>query len=272
MEYLSQIDATHRGLSSAEAGSQGAASLKALQLNREAQQNALTEKGIELAQKKADVGYQYKSDQYNVGKTAAEAAIKQRYDAAIAVARTDQEKLKLAQEKELELKKLAIEGQKVGAMNKPAVGIQVANMLMEANKDLSKEEALRQGFLISQGGDLKTQQLDARKIKDFEDARAKIEKQWEGKSESMLGNSTNPKSVEKYNKWKADRDAAIADARKDILGAPAGGLPQALLAPTGGAPSAPPTTGGYTVMAGGKVYNFPTQAAADAFKQASGAK
>ena len=272
MEYLEQIAATPRGISSAEAGSRGAASQNALQRSREEQQNALTEKAIELAQKKADVGYQYKSDQYNVGKTAAEAAIKQKYDAAIAVARTDQDKLKLAQEKDLELKKLAIEGQKVGAMNKPAVGIQVANMLMEANKDLSKEEALRQGFLISQGGDLKTQQLDARKVKDFEDARAKIEKQWEGKPESMLGNSTNPKSVEKYNKWKTDRDAAIADARKDILGAPAGGLPQALLAPTGGVPSAPPTTGGYTVMAGGKVYTFPTQAAADAFKQASGAK
>ena len=271
MEYLEQIAATPRGISSAEAGSRGAASQNALQRSREEQQNALTEKAIELAQKKADVGYQYKSDQYNVGKTAAEAAIKQKYDAAIAVARTDQDKLKLAQEKELELKKLGIEREKIGVMKQPAVGIQVANMLMASNPELSKEEALRQGFLISQGGDLKTQQLDARKVKDFEDARAKIEKQWEGKAESMLGNSTNPKSVEKYNKWKADRDAAIADARKDILGAPAGGLPQALLAPSG-TPSAPPTTGGYTVMAGGKVYNFPTQAAADAFKQASGAK
>jgi hypothetical protein len=88
----------------------------------------------------------------------------------------------------------------------------------------------------------------------------------------MLGNSTNPKSVEKYNKWKLDKDAEITRAKDQILGAPAGGLPQALLATSGNAPSAPPATGGYTVTAGGKVFSFPTQAAADAFKQASGAK
>jgi hypothetical protein len=143
---------------------------------------------------------------------------------------------------------------------------------MASNKELSKEEALRQGFLIAQGGDLKTQQLDARKVKEFEDTKAKIEKQWESKPESMLGNSKKPESLEKYNKWKADRDAEINRAKDNILGPSGGGLPQALLTPSGGAPSAPPATGGYTVMAGGKVYNFPTQAAADAFKQASGAK
>ena len=278
MEYLEQIAATPRGISSVEAGSRGAASQNALQRSRMEQQNALTERGIELAQKKLDQGYQFKSDQYNVGKTAAADAIKQKYDAAIAVARTDQDRLKLAQEKDLELKKLDIENKKLGieaqkanAMKLPAVGIQVANMLRAADPSLSKSEALRQGFLISQGGDLKTQQLDARKVKDFEDAKAKIEKQWEGKPESMLGNSKKPESLEKYNKWKEGRDAEITRAKEQILGPTSGGLPQALLTPTG-APSAPPAAGAYTVTAGGKVYNFPTQAAADAFKQASGAK
>jgi hypothetical protein len=273
MEYLSQVaNAPVAGRTSAAAGAYGAQQQNALQKAREAEQNTLTEKAIELAQKKADVGYQYKNELYNVGKTAAADALKQKYDAAIAVAKTDQDKLKLAQERDLELKKLDMERQKVGAMNKPAVGIQVANMLMAADPDMTKPEALRQGFLIAQGGELKTQQLDARKVKEFEDVKAKIEKQWEGKPESMLGNSKKPESLEKYNKWKADRDAEITRARDNILGASSGGLPQALLATSGGAPSAPPAGGGYTVMAGGKVYNFPTQAAADAFKQASGAK
>jgi hypothetical protein len=273
MEYLAQIANAPAGArSSFAAGSYGAQQQNALQKAREEQQNTLTEKMIDLAQKKSDVGYQYKKDLFGTGNAAAEAAIKQKYDAAIQVARTDQDKLKLAQERDLELKKLDMERQKIGAMNKPAVGIQVANMLMAADPDMSKPEALRQGFLISQGGELKTQQLDARKVKEFEDVKAKIEKQWDGKAESMLANSTNPKSVEKYNKWKMDRDAEITRARDNILGAPSGGLPQALLATSGGAPSAPPAGGGYTVMAGGKVYNFPTQAAADAFKQASGAK
>ena len=273
MEYLAQIaSAPVSARSSFAAGAYGAQQQNALQKAREEQQNTLTEKMIDLAQKKSDVGYQYKKDLFGTGNAAAEAAIKQKYDAAIQVAKTDQDRIRLAQEKELELKKLNIENQKLGVMRQPAVGIQVANMLMASNKELSKEEALRQGFLIAQGGDLKTQQLDARKVKEFEDTKAKIEKQWESKPESMLGNSKKPESLEKYNKWKADRDAEINRAKDNILGPSGGGLPQALLTPSGGAPSAPPATGGYTVMAGGKVYNFPTQAAADAFKQASGAK
>jgi len=247
MEYLEQIAATPRGISSVEAGSRGAASQNALQRSRMEQQNALTERGIELAQKKLDQGYQFKSDQYSAGKTAAEAAIKQKYDAAIAVATSDQAKAKLAQERDLELKKLDMEGRKLGieaqkanAMKMPAVGIQVANMLMASNKNLSKEEALRQGFLISQGGDLKSQQLDAKKVAEFQDTAAKIEKLWEAKPESMLGNAKKPEQIAKYNKWKADKDAAIELKRKEILGPASGGLPQALLTPTG-APSAPST-------------------------------
>lgn len=264
MEYLAQIASAPVGArSSFAAGAYGAQQQNALQKAREEQQNALTERMIDLAQKKSDVGYQYKKDLFQTGNTAAEAAIKQKYDAAIAVARSDQEKAKLAQEKELKLREIA-------AMNKPPAGIQVANMLLSADPTMSKPEALRQGFLITQGGDLKRDQLDAKKVKDFEEAKAKLEKQWDAKPESMLANSTNPKSVEKYNKWKADKEAEINRAKEQILGAPAGGLPQALMAPSGAAPSATPATGGYTVMAGGKVYTFPTQAAADAFKQKAG--
>jgi len=264
MEYLAQIaSAPLSTRSSAAAGAYGAQQQNALQRSREEQQNALTERAIDLAQKKADVGYQYKKDLYQTGNTAAEAAIKQKYDAAIAVARSDQEKAKLQQEKELKLREIA-------AMNKPPAGIQVANMLLSADPTMSKPEALRQGFLITQGGDLKTQQLDAKKVKDFEEAKAKIEKQWDARPEAMLGNSKKPESLEKYNKWKTDKDAEINRAKEQILGAPAGGLPSALLSPTGAAPSATPAPGGYTVMAGGKVYTFPTQEAANAFKQKAG--
>ena len=267
MEFLEQVANAPRGIGSMAAGSYGAQQQRALQKAREEQQNVLTEKGLELAQKKADVGYQYKSDLYNTGKTAAADAIKQKYDAAIAVARSDQEKAKLLQEKELKLKELAV-------MKQPAVGIQVANMLMASNKDLSKEEALRQGFLIAQGGDLKTQQLDARKVAEFQDAKAKIDKEWQGKIGAIYETvpPKNEKQIEQYKRWKETKDAEIEKARKDIIKEAPAGLPQALLTPAGGAPSAPPTTGGYTVMAGGMVHSFPTQAAADAFKQKAGVK
>jgi hypothetical protein len=220
---------------------------------------------IDLAQKKSDVGYQYKKDLFQTGNTAAEAAVKQKYDAAIAVARSDQEKAKLQQEKDLKLREIA-------AMNKPPAGIQVANMLLSADPNMSKPEALRQGFLITQGGDLKNQQLEATKVKAFEDARAKIETEWKKMPESMMRTSKDPKSIEKYNNWKQGMEDTIEKERKYIMTSGAGGLPQALLSPSGAAPSATPTAGGYTVMTGGKVFNFPTQAAADAFKQASGAK
>jgi len=229
MEYLEQI-AIGGGRTSAESGALGASRQKALQKARETEQSTLTDKMIDLAQRKADTGYQYKKDLFQTGNVAAESAIKQKYDAMIAVAGDDEKRAKLAQERDLKLKELAV-------MKQPAVGIQVANMLMSANKDLTKEEALRQGFLIAQGGDLKSQQLEARKIKDFEDTAAKLEKAWDAKPESMLANSTNPKSVEKYNKWKLDKEAAIEAKRKEILGPASGGLPQALLTPSG-APSA----------------------------------
>ena len=264
MEYLEQV-ALGGGRTSAESGALGASRQKALQKARETEQSTLTDKMIDLAQRKSDTGYQYKKDLFQTGNVAAEAAIKQKYDAAIQVASTDQDKLKLAQERDLKLKELAV-------MKQPAVGIQVANMLMSANKDLSKEEALRQGFLIAQGGDLKSQQLDARKIKDFETVAAKLEEEWNKKPESMLGNSKKPESIEKYNKWKQDKENAIETKRKDILGPASGGLPQALLTPSSATSSAPPTAGGYTVTAGGMVHSFPTQAAADAFRKASGAK
>jgi hypothetical protein len=273
MEYLAQIaNAPVGARSNWQAGSYGAQQQNALQKAREGEQNTLTEKMIDLAQRKSDTGYQYKKDLFQTGNVAAESAIKQKYDAAIQVARTDQDKARLAQEKEFELKKLAIERDKIGVMRQPAVGIQVANMLMETNKGLSKEEALRQGFLIAQGGDLKTQQLDVRKIAEFQDAKSKIDKAWEGKIGAIYETvpPKNEKQAEQYKRWKETKDAEIEKVRSEILKKASGGLPEALAAQA--TPSAPPTAGGYTVMAGGKVYNFPTQAAADAFKQASGAK
>jgi hypothetical protein len=88
MEYLAQIASAPTGArSNFAAGAYGAQQQNALQKAREEQQNALTERAIDLAQKKSDVGYQYKKDLFGTGNTAAEAAIKQKYDAAIAVAR-----------------------------------------------------------------------------------------------------------------------------------------------------------------------------------------
>ena len=261
MEYLEQI-AIGGGRSSAESGALGASRQRALQKAREGEQNTLTDKMIDLAQRKSDTGYQYKKDLFQTGNTAAEAAIKQKYDAAISVARTDQEKLKLAQDKDLELKKLDMERQRINAMKiNPA--LQIADALQGASPE--RLNAIKEGIAGVYGN--RSGQADAALLRDYE----------------MSIKTTNERFLEKddrrYKKaekqaWKEDYDKAIEGVNKNyskygIGPLASGGLPSAAPSAT---PSAPPTAGGYTAMVGGRVFNFPTQAAADAFKQASGAK
>jgi hypothetical protein len=261
MEYLEQI-ALGGGRTSAESGALGASRQKALQKARETEQSGLTDKMIDLAQRKSDVGYQYKKDLFQTGNVAAEAAIKQKYDAAISVARTDQEKLKLAQDRDLELKKLAMEGQKVGAMRiNPA--LQIAEAIQKANPD--RLAAIREGVASVYGN--KTGQTDAALLGKYEAAVKAV-------NEKYLEKDMRQYKKDEKGAWKADYERDLEAVNKNYaqygVGPLAGkGLPSALPSAT---PSAPQTAGGYTVTAGGKVFSFPTQAAADAFKQASGAK
>jgi hypothetical protein len=261
MEYLEQI-AIGGGRTSAESGSLGASRQKALQKARETEQSGLTDKMIDLAQRKADVGYQYKKDLFQTGNTAAEAAIKQKYDAAISVARTDQDKLKLAQDRDLELKKLAMEREKLGVMRiNPA--LQIADAIQKA--DPERLTAIREGLASVYGN--KTGQADAALLGRYEAAVKAV-------NEKYLEKDMRQYKKDEKAAWKADYDKDLEAINKNYaqygVGPLAGkGLPSAVPSAT---PSAPPTAGGYTVTAGGKVYNFPTQAAADAFKQASGAK
>ena len=261
MEYLEQI-ALGGGRTSAESGALGASRQRTLQKAREAEQNTLTDKMIDLAQRKTDTGYQYKKDLFQTGNVAAEAAIKQKYDAAIAVARSDQEKLKLAQEKDLELKKLAMEGQKVGAMRiNPA--LQIADAIQKASPERLK--AIEQGIAGVYGN--KSGQTDAALLGKYEAAVKAV-------NEKYLEKDMRQYKKDEKAAWKADYERDLKAVNENYaqygVGPLAGkGLPSAV---PSASPSAPPATGGYTVTAGGKVYNFPTQAAADAFKQASGAK
>lgn len=67
MEFLGQIAATPRGLSSMEAGAMGARGVQALEREREARRSGLIEKQIELEQKKIDSNRQYAKDVFGVG-------------------------------------------------------------------------------------------------------------------------------------------------------------------------------------------------------------
>jgi hypothetical protein len=67
MEFLGQVAATPRGLSSFEAGAAGARGVQALEREREAKRTGLIEKQIDLEQRKIDANRQYAKDVFGVG-------------------------------------------------------------------------------------------------------------------------------------------------------------------------------------------------------------
>jgi len=101
MEYFGQIAATPRGLSSFEAGAQGAAGVKKLQEARQLEQYNLTKQAVEVSQKKLDTVRAFAEKQYDVGKSAFDDEYKKQFDAAKTIANNEQEARKLAQENTL---------------------------------------------------------------------------------------------------------------------------------------------------------------------------
>ena len=106
MDYLSHI-AGAGGKTWQDAGYGGSVSLQKANKAREEQINALIEKGIDLAQKKEDVGYGFKKESFGLGIKAMEDAIKRKYDAAISQTNDNLEREKLKQQRDLELSKIS---------------------------------------------------------------------------------------------------------------------------------------------------------------------
>ena len=106
MDYLGHI-AGAGGKTWQDAGYGGSVSLQKANKAREEQINALIEKGIELGQKKEDIGYGFKKESYGLGVKAMEDAIKRKYDSAIALENNALEREKLKQQKEAELARLS---------------------------------------------------------------------------------------------------------------------------------------------------------------------
>ena len=75
-EYLAQIAATPRGMTSFEAGAAGARGVQALEKERAARRAGLTEKQIELEQKRLDADRQYAKEVLGVGDAQYDRALK----------------------------------------------------------------------------------------------------------------------------------------------------------------------------------------------------
>jgi hypothetical protein len=106
MEYLGQIAATPRGLSSFEAGAAGARGVRGLEEQRAQKRFDLGSKIIEQEQGKIDASRQYAKEVYGVGEREYDQIFKAQYDAAKQISSNDMEARKLAQQETLKLMEL----------------------------------------------------------------------------------------------------------------------------------------------------------------------
>jgi hypothetical protein len=106
MEYLGQIAATPRGLSSFEAGAAGASNLRRVQQARQLEQFDLSKQALAVSQKKLDAVRAFAVEQYNVGENKFNSVYKDQYDAAKEISKDESERRKLAQQNTLKLLEL----------------------------------------------------------------------------------------------------------------------------------------------------------------------
>jgi len=265
MNYIGKIAAAPRGLGNFEAGAYGARSLTEEQNAKAAQQHELTKQMFDVANKKADIGYQQKTDVFNVGENAEAAAIKEKYAAAINREADTLKKAELAQQMELKLKELAIHKQQVAAMNKPPAFQQIYTELqrLQPNADKNKlfQQAVSMAGLSSKQDSAEAQMLDKLNdaIKQYDTAEAKLNfvKMTDPK-QYALDKAALDKKRDETEKLRSQLYARISGGQ---------GLPDLVNQPT---PA--PDTGAYTVSAGGKTYNFPNAEAAEKFKRDAGVK
>ena len=130
MEYLGQIAATPRGMSSFEAGAAGAANLRSAEKARQLEQFNLSKQALEVSQKKVDTVRAFATEQYNVGKARFDQVYKEEFEAAKALVTDEREAAKLAQEntlKRLEIDQRATEARERNATQLEAARISAAS-------------------------------------------------------------------------------------------------------------------------------------------------
>jgi len=131
MEYLGQIAATPRGMSSFEAGAAGARGVRGLEEQRAQKRFDLGSKIIEQEQGKIDASRTYAKELYGVGEKEYDRIFKEKYDAAKAVGTSEMEARKLAQQETLKL--LEIEQRATEARERNETQIRTATIGQTGN-------------------------------------------------------------------------------------------------------------------------------------------
>lgn len=172
MEYLEQV-ALGGGRRSAESGAIGANRQRQLQLSREAQQNELMDKILELGAKKAEAAYGEKKGLFDLTQAERKNVYDKAYEAAKSVNASDDEAKKLAAQ--------AVENEKnrQNQLKAAAIGahdnlMSRAQALMKVDPKLSLEDAMRKASEIASVGSLESTEVRNRKA--YEEAKDKLDK------------------------------------------------------------------------------------------------
>jgi hypothetical protein len=218
MEYLGQI-AMGGGRTSVESGSIGANRQRQLQLSREAQQNELMDKILELGAKKSDAEYNQKLNLYQVGQKRYEDVFKNVMDATKDMRMSETERMKMAQQAVIAQMdndaKLA--AARIGAGGRDDLAARAAAIRAE-NKGMSVEESIKRAAMATYAGQtaIAEGKNDAATEKKIADTRAAYAKTMKFLSpDSPL-----------FKRQQAMMEQDVADIRRSNMGG--SGLPDAV--------------------------------------------
>jgi len=151
MEYLEQI-AQGGGRTWMEAGAKGASAQRALQKERQAQQNALMEKILDIGAKKSEAEFGERKGLFEMTQAERKSVYDKAYDAAKAVNMSDDKAKELAQNAVIEREKMANQRQvaNIGASASRSQIATIADRLLAADKTgkLTQAAALEQAARI----------------------------------------------------------------------------------------------------------------------------
>jgi len=162
MDYLENI-ASSGGRTWYEAGAKGAASQKARQLERQAQQDTLMDKIMELGAKKTEAEYGQREKMFDLGQARYKEVFTNAFAAAKEVKKSDDEARRLGLEavlrqKEMDNKLLTA---RIGASGDRDALLSRARALMAVDKTLTLEQAMQKAATIAATGQLGAAEIRA---------------------------------------------------------------------------------------------------------------
>ena len=212
MEYLGQIAQGGGGRSWMEAGAKGAANLTAFQKERQAQQDSLVDKILDLGAKKKEAEYGQKEKMYDIGQARYKDVFKNTFDAAKDVNKSDDEARRLAADAVMKQKELdnRLQTARIGQHDNLMSRAQ-ALMAADPTKKMTLEEAMKRAAMAA--GATQLESTDARRSKSYIDAKEKIDTRFQ----HLINDTPYGK------KQKALYDKAITDLNES-MGVSGGGI------------------------------------------------